>query len=150
MTKAPKLKSGTYVLVPLTDGTFGYGRVLQFPYVAFYDLRTDAPSSDLGQIDARPALWRLSVRVFGGHDRWPKLGHAPLSGAVAEPVTFFTQDIGAPERCRVYDTEGMSRSARPEECIGLEQSANWDAPEVEERLLDHFEGRVNESAERLR
>lgn len=150
MTKAPKLKIGTYLRIPLSDGSFGYGRVLEFPYVAFYDLRTDSPVADLAQIDARPVLWRLSVRITGGHDRWPKLGLAPLTGAVAEPVAFFTQDDDVIDSCEVYDSEGMSRRARPEECVGMERSVNWDARHVEERLLDHFEGRENESVERFR
>jgi hypothetical protein len=150
LTKSPKLKVGTYLQIPLADGSFGYGRVLQFPYVAFYDLRTAGPAPGVAQIDARPVLWRLSVRITGGHDRWPKVGHAPLSGAVAGPVTFFTQDDDRIDSCAVYDTEGMSRRVAPEECVGLERSANWDARHVEERLLDHFEGRENESVERLR
>lgn len=150
MTKAPKLEPGTYVLIPLADGSFGYGRVLQFPYAAFYDLRSDSPISDIARIDAAPVLWRLSVRITGGHERWPKLGHAPLTGAVAEPVTFFTQEVGVIDSCEIYDTEGMVRRARPEECIGLERSAAWDARHVEERLLDHFMGRENETEMRLR
>lgn len=150
MTKAPKLRPGTYVLIPLADGSFGYGRVLQFPYAAFYDLRTDSPISDLARIDASPVLWRLSVRITGGHERWPRLGAAPLAGAVAEPVTFFTQDEDQIDDCRIYDTEGLSRSARPQECIGLERAANWDARHVEARLLDHFTGQTNEDEMRAR
>lgn len=150
MTKAPRLKPGTYVLIPLADGRYGYGRVLPFPDMAFYDLSSASPLSDLARIDASPVLWRLSVRITGGHERWPRIGSAPLSGAVAEPVTFFTQDDDEVDSCSVHDTAGMSRRARPEECIGLERSAVWDARHVEVRLLDHFMGRENEDEVRMR
>ena len=136
-------------MIPLPDESLGYGRILQFPYVAFYDLRTPTAISDLARIDEVPVLWRLSVRITGGHDRWPKFGRAPLAGAVAEPVTFFTQDEDVIDSCSIYDSEGMSRRARPDECVGLERSANWDARHVEVRLLDHFLGRQNETAARL-
>ncbi|WP_439628422.1 Imm26 family immunity protein [Shinella sp.] len=150
MVKAPKIALGTFMRIPLGDGTFGYGRALQYPYVAFYDLRSDAPLSDTKSVGARPVLFRLSVRLLGGHDRWPALGKAKLEGEVAEPVTFFTQDDDNIQKCTIYDTAGLYRAAAPEECVGLERSAVWDPHHVEERLLDHFEGRENETEKSFR
>ena len=46
MKKAPTLEVGTYLRIPLKDGSFAYGRVLSNPYVAFYDLETKEPSSE--------------------------------------------------------------------------------------------------------
>lgn len=150
MAKAPRIALGTFMCIPLGDGTFGYGRALQYPYVAFYDLRTGTPLSDIKEAGARPVLFRLSVRLLGGHDRWPALGKAKLQGEVAEPVTFFTQDDDDIQKCTIYDTAGLYRAASPEECVGLERSAVWDPHHVEERLLDHFEGRENETEKSFR
>ena len=36
-------------------------------------------------------------------------------------------------------------SSSKEECKGLEQAAVWEAWEIEERLLDHFEGKSDKT-----
>jgi hypothetical protein len=44
MAKTPKLVPGTFVRIPLADGSFGYGRVLSDPYIAFYNTTTGRPN----------------------------------------------------------------------------------------------------------
>lgn len=44
----------------------------------------------------------------------------------------------------------MSRRADPQECVGLERLVVWEEVGVEERLLDTFMGRPNDTAERLK
>jgi hypothetical protein len=150
MVRAPKIALGTFMRIPLGDSTLGYGRALQYPFVAFYDLRTETPLSDIKAIGARPVLFRLSVRLLGGHDRWPALGRAKLEAEMAEPVIFFTQDDDDIQKCTIYDTAGLYRAAGPEECVGLERSVVWDPHHVEERLLHHFEVRENETEKSFR
>ncbi|MGI5241940.1 immunity 26/phosphotriesterase HocA family protein [Dactylosporangium sp. CA-139066] len=133
--------AGTFVRIPLSDGSFGYGRVLEHPYMAFYDLRTAEPSSDLDAVEARPILFRQAVRRRG--DAWPVIGRRDLTGAAAEPVVQFTQDRADWRKCTIFDTAGLERAATPQECVGLERAAVWDMPHIEERLLDTFEGRPN-------
>ena len=147
--KATLLPPGTFVRVPLADGTFGYGRALSDPYMAFYDLRTAEPASDLDRIERMPVLFKQAVRLLDP-DRWPGLGERPLEGEVAEPVVRFVQDIGDYTMCTIFDSAGMERQATPEECVGLERAAVWDQHHIEQRLLDTFEGRPNAQEERLR
>jgi Immunity protein 26 len=149
MANARKLVPGTFVRIPLEDGSFGYGRVLGDPYMAFYNYRTTEPSSDLADISSKPVLFRQSVRLFD-YARWANIGHRELEGEVAMPSVFFMQSIGNFRKCTIFDSAGMERSATPEECIGLERAAVWDPHHIEERLLDTFMGRPNEGEMRTR
>jgi hypothetical protein len=40
-------RPGSFLRIPLADGSFGYGRMLELPFDAFYDYRTTSPDSDL-------------------------------------------------------------------------------------------------------
>ena len=143
------MRTGTFLRIPLADGTFGYGRALADPYMAFYDLRTDEPSDDLDAIASRPVLFKQAVRLLDPL-RWTDIGRRDLAGEVAEPVVRFMQDLANFRDCTIFDSTGMERPATPEECVGLERAAVWDADQIEQRLLDHFEGRPNADEERLR
>jgi hypothetical protein len=144
MKEAPILVPGTFVRIPLEDGSFGYGRVLSNPYVAFYNYRTTAPSSDLDVIGSMPLLFTQAVRLFG-YDRWANIGKREIEGEVAKPVVRFMQDLADFRECTIFDSEGMEKKVGPEECIGLERAAVWDMHHIEQRLLDTFLGRPNQA-----
>jgi len=149
MTRAKTLAPGTFVRIPLADGSFAYGRVLPNPYLAFYNYRTTEPSADLDVIESKPLLFTQAVRVFG-YDRWVNIGQRTLEGEVARPVVRFMQDLADFRRCTIFDSQGMERKVGPEECVGLERAAVWDMHHIEERLLDTFLGRPNEDEIRAR
>jgi hypothetical protein len=135
---------GTFLRIPLADGSFAYGRAVAEGDIAFYDHRTTEPSDDLDEIAARPLLYTVSVRLLDP-SRWDDIGQRPLEGAVAQPAVYFMQDLADYRQCTIFDTEGMTRSATPEECIGLERAVVWEQHGIERRLLDHFMGRPNET-----
>ena len=137
--KRPSHTPGTFVRIGLSDGSFGYGRLLEEPYVAFYDYRTFEPSADLDTIASKPVLFKQAVRL----KNWEHIGSKALEGAVAEPVVSFTQDVADFRRCTIYDTLGNCRAATPEECVGIERASVWETHGIEERLLDTFLGRPN-------
>ncbi|MFD8971324.1 Imm26 family immunity protein [Streptomyces sp. NPDC059593] len=134
---------GTYLRFPLPDGSYGYGRELTEPYTGFYDYRTTEPSDDLDDLDATTFLFTQSVRLRPG-DQWETIGCRPLEGEAARPVVQFVQSAGDFRKCVIYDSEGLERPATPEECVGLERAAVWDARHIEKRLLDTFLGLPNE------
>ncbi len=145
-----KLQPGTFLRIPLRDGTFGYGRVLRdADMVALYEHRTTAPSADLESIAACPVLFSVSVRQKG-LTRWTLIGQRELDARLSKPIVQFMQDVADPKRCTIFDSSGARRAATPEECVGLERAAVWDAAHVAERLLDAFEGRVNAAEQHLR
>ncbi|HKV08114.1 MAG TPA: immunity 26/phosphotriesterase HocA family protein [Thermoanaerobaculia bacterium] len=149
MKRASALEPGTFVRIPLEDGSFGYGRVLSNPYIAFYNHRTEEPSSDLDVIGSKPLLFTQAVRLFD-YDRWANLGKRELEGEVAKPVVQFMQDLADFRKCTIFDSEGMEKEVGPEECIGLERAAVWDVHHIERRLLDTFLGLPNEDEIRAR
>ncbi|APE25995.1 MULTISPECIES: immunity 26/phosphotriesterase HocA family protein [Streptomyces] len=140
---------GTYLRIPLPDGSYGYGRVLSEEYTAFYDHHTSQPSSDLDAIDTRPLLFAQAVRL-PDDTRWQPIGSRALEGETARPVVRFTQDRADFRKCVIFDSEGETRPATPEECVGLERAAVWDAHHIERRLLDTFLGLPNEDEREAR
>ena len=144
----PRLyKPGSFLRVPLADGSFGYGRVLKLPHDAYYDYRTDAPDSDLDRIAAKTILFKIAVRHMDERG-WEVIGWRKLEEQFSQPIVQFMQDRGNFHDCLIFDTAGNERSAEPQECIGLERSSVWEEVGVEERLLDTFMGRPNATVER--
>ena len=142
-------KPGSFLRIPLADGSFGHGRVLKLPHDAYYDYRTDTPDSDLDRIASRPILFKIMVRHMEER-AWELIGWRKLEEQFSQPIVQFMQDIGNFRDCTIFDTVGNERSAEPQECIGLERSAVWEEVGVEQRLLDTFMERPNDDVERLK
>jgi hypothetical protein len=136
------------VRIELADTSFGYGMLRQFPYVSFYDLRTDTPMSDIDAIVSKPVLFTLAL-----HDSalatWEVIGAKPADDLLNQPILQFTQDITENKNCKIVDEHGNEKAAMPEECIGLERLAVWEASHLKDRLLDTLMGRPNKWAEAL-
>jgi hypothetical protein len=148
--KAYIYKPGSFLRVRLADGSFGYGRMLEPPPIdAFYEYRTEKPDSDLDRIASKPILFKVGVR-HSDLDSWEIIGWRELEEPLTQPIVQFRQDVGDFRRCTIFDSTGHSRSAEPYECVGLERQAVWEQSGVEERLLDAFMGRPNDSVERLK
>ena len=142
-------KPGTFVRIALSDGSFSYGRLLETPYGAFYNYRTLEPDSDLDRIASKPVLFKTGFRHLA-LNAWEIIGRRELEDHLAQPVVQFTQDVGDFRKCVIWDTAGNERTAEPHECIGLERAAVWEQHGIEERLLDTFMGRPNDSVEHLK
>jgi hypothetical protein len=138
---------GTFVRIPLADGSFAYGRALHPAFDAFYQYRSLEPESDLDKIASSPVLFRISVR-HQKSSHWEVIGWRELEERLNQPIIQYTQDKGDASRCTIFDTLGHERVARAEECVGLERWAVWDEHHVEERLLDALMGRPNATVER--
>lgn len=142
MKKALKIEVGTYLQIPLSDNSFAYGRVLEEPYMAFFNYQTDNPSTDMDIIDSKPILFKLAVR-YRDQKRWDFIGNRALQGELKKPIVSFMQDLADFKKCVIFDSSGVEREATPEECIGLERAEVWDQHHIEQRLLDTFQGQTN-------
>src|SRR4051812_6289608 len=109
-------KPGTFLLIPLADGSFGYGRLLTSPLSAYYNYRTTSPDLNLDRIASKPVLFNTAVR-----QSWEVIGWRELEEPLTQPVVQFTQDILNFRDCVIFDSVGNERVAKPEECIGLER-----------------------------
>lgn len=142
-------KPGTFLRFPLADGSFGYGRALEPLHDAFYEHRTESPDSDLERIASKPNLFRIAVRHEERSD-WDAIGWSEIDERLAQPIVHFRQALGDFRRCTIFDTVGNSRSAEPQECVGIERLTVWEQLGVEIRLFDTFMGRPNATVERLK
>jgi hypothetical protein len=141
-----KYSPGAVLRIQFADGSFGYGRLREFPFVAFYDFHTKERVSDLNEITSKSILFTLAVHE-SVQDTWEIIGEMPLEESLKQPVVQFMQDVIDYRKCWIVDSKGNKRQARPEECLGLERAAIWQAQHVERRLLDTFMGRPNRSEE---
>jgi hypothetical protein len=142
-------RPGTFLRVPLADGSFGYGRILEPPYEAFYRYRTAGPDSDLDRIASKPVVFKIAVRHPAVHS-WELIGWREVEEHLKQPIVQFTQSVVDLRDCTIFDTVGNVRAAEPQECMNLERAAVWEHSNVEERLLDAFMGRPNADEERMR
>lgn len=149
LKQARTLTPGTVLSIELADGSFGFGELVEPPFVTFYGIRGTEPMQSVESIISSPQLFTIAVhdevvassKVVGSRD----LGSQPQ-----RHIFQFVQDLFDPEVCMIFDNLGNERAATPEECIGLERSAVWELRHVRQRLLDELEGRPNTERESQR
>jgi hypothetical protein len=147
-----KWTAGAVVVIPLGEGRVGFGQMLDEPEYAFFDTRSSAGSLPaLDQLVAQPVLVRLWVmRSAHSKGRWLKIGQAPIAAPLARKVLRFKQDPLEPSSI-VLTYDGVSgKPVDAKACREIERAAVWDPQHVEDRLRDHFAGRVNKWVESLR
>lgn len=145
-----KAKTGDFVQIPLGDGSFGYGKVLVEPEMAFLDIRTYDEEVDQEDLINAPILFRLWIMKYALQENspWHIIGNADLSDREAVKNKYFKKDklngkLSIYHSGDQYPDRFKEWPATYEECVGLERAAVWDPEHVESRLLDHFEGREN-------
>jgi hypothetical protein len=144
-----KAKIGSVVRVPLPDGVFGYGVVLEEPLVAFVDHHDAGGNVDVHEIVRKPRAFRIWVHNAPlSKGLWPVIGQVEPASEDLAPVTFFKKDPIKGTFSLV--TGGQATPATLEQCQGVERAAVWEARHVVDRLVDHFAGRPNRWVESLR
>jgi hypothetical protein len=100
-------------------------------------------------IISRPVLFKTWVRKCAiTEGRWKIIGHVTPGADVAEIPLFCKQDSISGAYYKYF--EGKEHSATYEECTGLEVAAVWEANHIEERLRDHYAGRLNKWLELIK
>ena len=130
---------GDVVVIPLRDGSFGYGIVLKAPEMAFYNCRSSQILS-LSEIVCFPAIFRLLIQdEFIKNGSWPIIGRTPLSNDFLIPQPYF---VWGPFQARPFITYDGSETiwSTPEQCQGLERAMIWCPEIVSERLCDSLTG----------
>jgi hypothetical protein len=144
-----RTKFGSVVQVPLPDGRFGYGVVLEEPLVAFVDHHDAGRNVDVRAIGTIARAFRIWVhKVPLSRGLWPVVGHIEPTAEDRAPVTFFKKDPLKGTFSLVV--AGQATPATLEQCQGVERAAVWEAQHVVDRLVDHFAGRPNRWVEALR
>ncbi len=149
--KKQRRKVGDIISIPLTDGHFAFGIVLDSPLFGFFDYEPSVQeAAPIDLIVSRPLLFRIDVQRYAiVNGIWKVIGHITPPASFLEPPTFFIQDEYTGALFTTMDG-GTKIPATYEECEQLECCAAWDPEHVVSRLEDHFAGRPNKWVELLR
>ena len=140
--KRQKRLVGDVVEIPLSDGFKAYAITLDDATYAFYDLRVKE-RPELQEIISCPILFRVAAMSSAvKRGRWIVIGHSKLTPELQVLPPKFIQDPIKKDQFRIYEN-GEIRPATREECVGLLRASVWSPEHVEERIDDHFAGRIN-------
>lgn len=142
-------KKGAYWALPMPDGSFGFCRLLTFPYAEFLKLNAREALVAASVLDASGVLFAIAVHRAGLR-RWTNTRAQTRLPTTDELPIVFMQNLSNLNECSIRGPDGKTRAARPKECVGLERAAIWAPAEVEARLWDAFSGRTNERVNSLR
>jgi hypothetical protein len=122
---------GDVVQVPLPDGTFAYGRVLEDAAVAFYAQRSTDPEQP--PIGSRKYEFVVGV-YYGSLRNWAVVGRDPGRDDDENwPPPAFIEDSISGGFQTYY--KGVITPSTAEECQGLERAAVWSDEQVVDRLM---------------
>ena len=146
--KKQRRRVGDIVKITLESGSFCFGRVLQEPLMAFYDLNVPMIPDIDSIISARIIfkVWVMRRAITSG--RWQIIGNREVDAETACVPVFFKQDAVSKTFSKYFDDKEIPATGK--ECLGLERAAVWDPEHIEDRLRDHFAGRSNVWVESLK
>ena len=136
-SKQPKRRQrvalGDVFEIPLPDGRFAYGRVLEEPVVAIYQQLSTTPNNPpIGSRDYRFVVGIYTKVLKTGE--WKIVGRDPV-GAEEDPTPpprYIKDPVDG--SFHIY-SNGKISPATHEECIGLEPAAVWDSNHIVDRIL---------------
>jgi len=133
---------GDVVKIELSDGSLCFGRILDEPLLAFYDVKSSFQPAleDIIKLPVIFKIWVANHAITSG--RWEVIGNKELDENLLEPVSFFKQDIISKDTY-IY-LNGKEVSASKEQCLNLERAAVWQPEHVEDRLRDYYDGTENQ------
>jgi hypothetical protein len=133
-----KIKEGDIFQVPLKDGKFVFGKVLESTW-AFYDLCVATDENiELDIINSSKVAFKLWVTEFAlTKDLWTIIGNRALTAEESETVYFYKQDRINNKVWRTL-TGAEKEPITVEECLQLEVASVWDPEHVVERLECQF------------
>ncbi len=145
-------KEGAFIEIPLPNGKYSYGIILEKASFAFYNLYADNKVSDINIIQKNQVLFIISVYKYAiSKNRWKIIGVLDIEPKLKILPMEFIQDHFDSNHFEIYNPNtGIMRLAVKAECIGLERAAVWEPEHVESRIIDYFEGRPNKWVESLK
>jgi hypothetical protein len=135
---------GAVVAARLRDGHVYSARLLEFPWVAFYDGWDDTPPQRPEVVTGRPVLRTLAVTADLLHEGWSVMGTSPLGNSLRPPELQFVQDHFNPRDLQMIGADQVMRPATFDEIRGLERAAVWAPEHIEDMLVAHARGEVDE------
>lgn len=142
--KRQKETLGSILEIKLDNNTYSYAQILDGG-TAFFDYKTDIPLKEFKILNETKILFIITVfKDIITNGVWLKVGKLPIRDELKVlPMKFIYHKNEIPEFELYNPNSGEIISSTKEACNGLEVAAVHEAHHVEERLNDHFAGRVN-------
>ena len=143
MAKRQRITVGAILEIEIEEKYF-YAQILTEADCAFFDYQSNQKLNDYSILLNTPVLFIVAVYddvITQGH--WLKVGKLDVRENLKIKPMKFIQDALSPQNFELYDPNtGEIKPARKEECKGLERAAVYEAEDIEERLIDHYKGRI--------
>jgi hypothetical protein len=153
MTEQKKLRQrwadGAIVQIDLKDGTYGYGVVIEYGLIGFFDYKSSNTEVNQDEILKSKILFKIWVIKYAVTQVWPIIGKMKLSEEIKEEPKFFKYN-SMHHRYEIYSHDGKDIPTTWEACKDLECIAVWEPQHVRERLRDYFAGRPTYQVECFR
>ncbi|MGF1845409.1 immunity 26/phosphotriesterase HocA family protein [Vibrio clamense] len=135
---AKNCEIGKVVEIPLENGYFGYGLILNEPVVAFSKQVFSKPQQDFISLFDGPVFCIWVMKLALGEQGWNKVGKLEDHALFHSHQKFYKFDLIS-KKFSIY-SGAQETSAEKSECLELECAAVWDREHVEDRLLSLSEG----------
>lgn len=142
-------KLGDILIVPLNDGNYTYCRVRDYSWISVYEIKASNELTSLAEILSAPILFSVCVHK-SAFKKWKKVGNIELDEVLKKLVPSFRQNKIDLNKCSLQDEDGNVKNVTPEECVGVEKSAVWDAIHVEQRAYDELNGFENNLSNKMK
>ena len=129
----PKVKLGDVFQIALPDGRFAYGRVYDDASVGIYSTITTQPYQP--PVGSRDFLFTVAIYsdILENH-QWPIINHDPFAPDESHwPPPYFVRDVIGGDY-QIYH-KGVLRPAEPQEIVGLEEAAVYEADHIVDRIM---------------
>ena len=148
--KRQKYIEGNYFLIPLNNGKYQLGRIIQEPIMVIYDKQFISDIKvNLSNTENLSILFALPIAkgcITSGV--FTIVGNKTVEKDEIEKLPpQFDQDLIDFNDCTLVYLDGREVSVSPIDCIGLEALGSWDAEHVIERIENYYDGIPNVSFE---
>ena len=135
---------GSILKIELGDQSHSYAMILDKASIAVFNIKTrdELSAEEILNTDTLFIVAVYKSSITSG--RWPKIHKSVLPEKFKVLPPKFIQDPIQPWKFQLYEpNSGKMTDCSREDCLGLECAAVWEAPHVESRIVDHFNGVEN-------
>lgn len=127
---------GAVIAAELADHQWHYGRLLKFPWAAFYDLRTTRVVTEAARVIDHPVLFTIAAQKDLA-TQWVTIAVVKLDGTLRPPAAqYLHHPDDDPDDWSIIDAQDNIRPASASECAGLEPAMVYEPEHIAQRLLD--------------
>ena len=145
--KRQKWSIGAFIKIPLRDGLFALGRLLESPHIAFYDSFFSSEAS-INFESLEIAFTTCVYTDIISKGKWAIVKVEALNGSLTSPPIYFKYDQIS-HKFSLY-AEGKESPSTKETCRNYERLSVWDENHIVDRLMDLKNGVPNKWRESLR